>query len=260
MHLGDAELGAALDAAGGGATGTAARAHAAACDPCADALRAARTMDQQVGEILALLDHPTPTADRHRPALVVERGGRVRSRSETIKSSARRGAAILVVGAAVAAAAVPHSPVRQFLSRIVASPVHHALPTPVPNTPAAPAALPSVAPRGVAITSSDHIDLVFQNPQVSGELRIHPTLGTHVSVTASADGPTYTVGSATIVVDTHDVPGVAYDIDLPPAARVRSVTIRVGDRTVFSRRGTAVQTVGAVQGDGSYLVKLGTRD
>jgi hypothetical protein len=286
MHLSDADLGAALDPAGGGATGTAARAHATACDPCADALRAARTMDRQVAEMLALLDHPAPIADRQSlkqriaqsdrarqgqargsaltlepssrrsPTLVVEHGARERARADSVKVAARRSAVILVLGAAVAAAAVPRSPVRAFLSRIVASPVRHA-PPPAPVTPSAPTAQPPATPRGVAITSADYVDLVFQNPQTSGELRIHPTLGTHVSVTASADGPTYTVGSASILVESHDVPDVVYDIDLPPAARVRSVTIRVGDQIVFSRRGTAVQTAGSIQADGGYVVRLG---
>jgi hypothetical protein len=235
--------------------------------------------------MLALLDHPAPMADRqslekrvaqsvrprhaqedsaltvgaadHRlPTLVVERGGRVRSRADTVKVAARRSVVILVLAAAAAAAAAPHSPVRQFLTRIVAKPVRQAPASAVVTPPAPPVATP-VTPRGVAITSAEHVDLVFQNPQTTGELRIHPTLGTHVSVTASTDGPTYTVGSATIIVDSHDVPNVAYDIDLPPTTRVHSVTIRVGDQIVFARRGTAVQTAGSVQADGSYLVGLG---
>lgn len=288
MHLSDADLGAALDPAGGGATGTTARAHAATCDVCADVLLAARATDQQVGAMLALLDHPAPMANRqslekrmaqtvrarrapddgaltagpadHRsPTLVVERGARVRSPADTVKVAARRSVVLLVLAAAAAAAAAPHSPVRQFLTRIVAKPARHAS-APAVVAPPAPPVATAAAPRGVAITSAERVDLVFQNPQTSGELRIHPTLGTHVSVTASTDGPTYTVGSATIIVDSHDVPNVAYDIDLPPTTRVHSVTIRVGDQIVFARRGTAVQTAGSVQADGSYLVKLGIRD
>jgi hypothetical protein len=295
MHLSDADLGAALDPAGGGPTGIAARTHAATCEVCADALRAVRGVDQEVEEVLALLDHPAPVVDlrsleqrmahgedarltqqdemppahqpagRRSPGLIVERGtgggrpeeSRARLRTHTMSVAARRSAIILALSAAAAAAAAPHSPVRQFLTRIVTRPVAHTAPAAAPVTPVAPpVARAAATPRGVAITSADRVDLVFENPQTSGQLRIHPTLGTHVSVTASADGPTYTVGSASIGVDSHDVPDVVYDVDLPPPARVRTVTIRVGDRVVFTRRGTIVRTDGALQSDGSYIVGL----
>ena len=209
------------------------------------AIETAQTADREVGDLLRLLDHPTPSIDvafLETRTLAFDRGhvtdgtvertsdargrrqlGRrrttpasgsdaARSQRSTLTVSIRRSAVILALSAAAAAAAAPRSPVREFFARLTSRP--H---TPV-DRPVTPAAVTSAAsltaaasPRGVAITAAGRADLVFRSPETAGVVRILPASGSQVSVTASADGPTYTVGNGTITVDAHGTPGLTYD-------------------------------------------------
>jgi hypothetical protein len=166
---------------------------------------------------------------------------------------------ILALSAAVAAAAAaPHSPVRLLLARATAHPaVTRAAPPGPVAAPTVTATPTPAAPRGVAISSPDHVDLIFRGQAQSGLLRIRSDGAADVSVTASTDGPTYTVGSATIVIDPHGTPAVTYDVELPPPTRLARVSVRVGDRIVFARHGSTVLADRPPQADGSYLVELG---
>jgi len=121
----------------------------------------------------------------------------------------------------------------------------------------APIAPAPVNPRGVAIVPAGRVDLVFETEQPIGELHIRSALGTRVAVTASGDGPTYTVGRGTIVIDTRATPGVMYDIELPPPSQLPEVAVHIGSRTVFARHGATVVTQGQLQTDGSYVVAFG---
>jgi hypothetical protein len=294
MHLSDADLGAALDRADGSARHTAAHAHAATCSTCHGAIRKAQATDREVGDLLRLLDHPTPALDFasvrraagpaalaisqerqsadetaveprtglrlvSRGSSAVERG--IAFRSGTIMVAVRRGAIILgLSAAAVAAAALPPS-VRHFVARLAGAPV-------AKTSASAPAVQPSVTvptaivpvapvvPQGVAIMPAGPIDLVFRTSQAGGVLRIRPSSGPRVSVTASTDGPTYAVGRGSIIIDPPATPGVTYDIDLPSPTQAPDVTIRIGPRVVFARHGAVVVTQSAVAPDGSYVVAL----
>src|SRR6185437_12521690 len=62
-HLTDAELGAVLDAAGGGTRGDVARAHAAVCAVCRSAIVEAQEAEREVAAMLRHLDHPAPPLD-----------------------------------------------------------------------------------------------------------------------------------------------------------------------------------------------------
>lgn len=281
MHLSDTDLGAALDPAGGGVAGSAARAHAATCGACSTALREARVADDEVAELLELLDHRSPTVDyralewrvveveqarqaertEEYPALSpgtrrlvsAPRGGSGR----TVSLAARRGIMMLALSAAAAAAAVaPHSPVRALVAR-VATRSRAAAPAPRPVVlPETPSATAPVTPRGVAIASAQHVDLVFRAPSPGGAVHIRETKAASVSVMASAAGPVYTVGAGAILVDPRGTPGVTYDVELPPPDQVRSVSIRIGSRVVFARRGPVVRSDSRPAPDGSYLIPL----
>jgi hypothetical protein len=289
MHLNDADLAAALDPSGGGAGGHSARAHAATCEACTTAIETAQAADREVGDLLRLLDHPVPSLDAtflDAPTISIDRTpvaagatgragiGRAlklgtarrpapsasvpdveRRGVSTWAVAARRGAVILALSAAAAAAAAPRSPVRQFIARIVARPRQSA---PVVVPPTVVTANPPVlaSPRGVAIAGSEKVELVFQTPEPSSVVRIRPTTGTQVSVTASTDGPTYTVGSGAIVVDSHATRGVTYDVELPPANTLPRVSIRVGTRVIFARAGNSVHVEAEPQAGGVYVVPL----
>ncbi|HEY2592405.1 MAG TPA: hypothetical protein VGK33_00740 [Chloroflexota bacterium] len=179
------------------------------------------------------------------------------SQRSTLTVAVRRGAVILALSAAVAAAAAPRSPVRQFIARLTSRP-HTSVDRPV--TPAAltsgPPATAAASPRGVAINPSGRADLVFRSPEPAGVVRILPASGSQVSVTASADGPTYTVGNGTITVDSHGTPGVTYDVELPSVATLPHLSIRVGNRVIFARDENGVHTEGQPRADGTYALSL----
>ncbi len=290
MHLSDADLAAALDPSGGGTSGHAARAHAAGCETCMSAIETAQTADREVGDLLRLLDHPAPSIDvtfLETRTLAFDRGdvtdgaieratdargrrqlgrrqatpasgpGAARPQRSTLTVAVRRSAVILALSAAAAAAAAPRSPVRQFIARLTSRP-HTSVDRPVTPAPVT-SALPATAaasPRGVAITPTGRADLVFRSPEPAGVVRILPASGSQMAVTASADGPTYTVGSGTITVDAHGTAGVTYDVELPAVATLPHLSIRVGNRVIFTRDENGVHTEGQPRADGTYVLPL----
>jgi hypothetical protein len=265
MHLTDADLGAALDPANAGARGTTADAHAGTCADCQSAIRQARGADREVADLLHVLDHATPTLDFasiQRRAGAHDRSRRPKLRtssSATATKAAVRRAAIILGLSAAAAAALP--PVRQFVAHVVrARQAAQPVPAPVVQSTVPSVASVPVAPRGVAIVPDEgRVDLIFRTAQPGGVLRIRPAAGMHVAVTANADGSTYTVGHGTIVVDARTT-GVTYDIELPTPADLPDVSIRIGGRVVFVRRGAIVRTSGAVEADGSYRVPMSAEE
>jgi hypothetical protein len=291
MHLNDMDLAAALDPSGGGASGHDARAHASTCEACMSAIETAQSADREVGDLLRLLDHPAPALDvsfleartididrahvsggaveraafgRGRRQLIAPRGAAAsgpdaaQSRRSTLAIAVRRSAVILALSAAAAAAAAPRSPVRQFITRIMSHPrtSEPASVAPAVATSARPATVPA-SPRGVAIPGDGRVDLVFRSPEASSVVRILPAVASQVSVTASADGPTYIVGNGTITVDAHGTPGVTYDVQLPSAATLPHVSIRVGSRVIFARDDNGVHTDGRPEVGGTYVLPLG---
>jgi hypothetical protein len=261
MHLTDADLGAALDPAKGGARGISADAHADTCADCRSAIRQARAADRDVADLLQLLDHPTPALDfasiPHRAGALEPAARRAGQSASAVRTAVRRGAIILGLSAAAAAASPP---VRQFIAhRLLARHAARSSHAPIMQSAAPPVATRPTAPRGVAIVPDGRVDLIFRAVQPGGVLRIHPAAGPRVAVTASADGSTYMVGRGTIVVDSRGT-GVTYDIALPAPADLPDVSIRIGDRVVFSRHGAIVHGRGVLGHDGSYRVPMSADD
>ena len=254
MHLTDADIGTALDPANDGARGVFAHAHAETCADCRRAIRQARAADREVTDLLHLLDHATPAPDfasLQRRAGALDPAGRRARQPAHVWTVVRRSVVILGLSAA-AAAALP--PMRQFIvhsfgARRVAQPA----PAPGVRATTPPVAQATIAPRGVAIVPDGRVDLIFRSAQPGGVLHIRTVAGPRVAVTASADSVRYIVGRGRIVVDTRAT-GVTYDIALPAPPDLLDVSIRIGDREVFSRHGAIVQTRGALEADGSYRI------
>jgi hypothetical protein len=287
MHLSDAELGAALEAAGGGAAGAAARLHAAACAECGQAVQDLWAIDRNVADVLCLLDHSHPPvqfstieARAAQPRMVSQetrrpdRGaalpgdGRARRRVGAPARAARShapgirwGVILLVAASAAAVAAVPRSPVRRLVATWVGS--HHQSGATVPAAPSAPGATApeTGAPRGIAIIARDRVVLTFRLHQAGGEIRVTTApspdpSGARVSVAASGDGATYTVSRDTITIDNGTGSSLDYDVGLPPPSQLPGVSIRVADRVVFARSGASIETTGTAQARASYVISL----
>ena len=288
VHLTDTDLGAVLDPASGGAVRDAARAHAAGCLECDHAIHNAKASDAEVADLLHLLDHPAPSPDFaavQRLAAHLDRGwegggrrattlepGRApsdgrwtrQSRRSTISVALRRSAIILGLSAAAAAAAVPTSPLRQFLARLAGGhrpPNAVTGPSPANASPStAPTSVVPVAPRGVSMlppSPAGQVEVVFETGgPSSGVIHLRPMDGSSVAVRADGDGPVYTVGRGVITVDARGAPGVSYDVDLPAATAVADVSIRIGARVVFARHHATVSTQIPRQSDGTFLIPL----
>jgi hypothetical protein len=144
-----------------------AEAHLGACPPCAAELRALRGVNERAASILARGDLPAPVAQ----AQMALRARRMRASRFTETRRAMLRAAVLVLGlAGVAAAAVPGSPVRQWISDTLPgkqAPERAAL---RPAPPPAPAPAPvEAAPSGVRIAVEDgavHVVLTRAAPGV----------------------------------------------------------------------------------------------
>jgi hypothetical protein len=283
MHLTDAAIGAALDPSGAPA-GTAARAHAANCANCGDAVASARAADREVADMLRALDHPPPAVDfaaiEQRAAQTVTSpseapriGGGLDARSGqrgrpdagagrgALGVVVRRGIFFLVAASVAAAAVAPRSPVRHLVTAWLTIPRETQ-----PNFPAGPPAVTATpprtaTPRGIAIIAQHFAVVTFRLPQAHGEIQVVTTAaqdprGPRVSVLASADGVTYMVAPDTISIDNRAVASLDYDVELPPLTQLRVVSIRVGGRVVFARNGATIETTGTKQSGGTYVIPL----
>jgi len=77
-----------------------------------------------------------------------------------------------------------------------------------------------------------------------------------VAVTATGDGPVYSVAAGRLVIDNRSVSGLAYDIELPPATARADLSIRVGNRLVFARQGATVTAESAAGDNGAYVIPM----
>jgi hypothetical protein len=284
MHLTDAAIGAAVDPGGGGASGATARAHAASCVDCGNAVELARTADRDVADMLRALDHPLPALDFSviqmraaqpdagaAPRLmggVMDRDDRrvwpgARVARGSVSTVVRRGAILLLAASAAAAAVAPRSPVHHLMTAWLT--VHREAPSIASaSLPPASAAPPrATTPRGIAIIAQRYAVVSFRLPQARGEIRVATgsapdPRGARVSVLASADGVTYTVSPDTISIDNHAVPSLDYHVELPPLSQLRVVSIRVGGRVVFARNGVTIETTGIKLQAGTYVIPLST--
>ncbi len=143
-HLGEGTLQALLDGELAPPERTAADQHLGTCPACAAALRELRTVNERAAGLLARADVPAPVAQ----AQMSLRARRVRASRFTGARQALLRAAVLVLGlAGVAAAAVPGSPVREWIAtNVLPHPKPAAAPALHPAAPAPPAAPVAAAP------------------------------------------------------------------------------------------------------------------
>ncbi|HYH79659.1 MAG TPA: zf-HC2 domain-containing protein [Longimicrobium sp.] len=148
-HLGEGTLQALLDGELAPPDRAAAEAHLGACPACAAELREMRTVNERAAGLLARTDVPAPVAQ----AQMAMRARRMRPARFGGMRQALLRAAVLVMGVAgVAAAAVPGSPVREWIAEtILPRPKQAAAPTLRPAPAPAPAPAPEAAPAGVSI-------------------------------------------------------------------------------------------------------------
>jgi hypothetical protein len=288
MHFTDYEVALALDT---DAWPKELHEHAEQCAQCRAAVEDARERHVRVAATLTLLDHPLPSVsfaaiearargrtaaldtepmlDRPMPVLLPREPVGVRSSrptthyQRTTTIAWRRGLVGFLLTAGAAAAAVSTPAVRQVIAshigaRAAQHPAHPVTgsPSTAPTTP-----LPSL-PRGVAITPrSGRAVVVWRAAQTSGVARVTvvpPAHASHgrVSVLANGDGVIYRISGDTIFVDNRATPLVTFDVAVPPASELTTVTLVVVDHAVFSRHGATLDTRAPRSPDGTYTIDL----
>ena len=212
-----------------------ARAHIVGCEDCAQRLRALSREEAKMENLLRLLDHEPP---RIGVDAVIRRA---RARPRRAPSLLAAGIAILFVVAG--AAAMPGSPVRQWLARL-RSEGH----TSVPQQPAPePEGRNSTFAPGISLTPDGAFDLVFEAPQADGSIRITLSPGAELAVRPIGGAVGYSVRPEGVWVQNAGS-RTSYEVVLPrDAPRVR---IRVADVEIFAKDGATIRTV-APQGAGS---------
>lgn len=210
------------------------RAHLAECDACSRRLAAARRQDQEIEALLSLLDHPVPALAAEK---VMHRAGRRWQRPY----AAAAGIALLV--AAGAASALPGSPLRTWLGRVLGA----------SQEPSAPSLEEQRLPGGVSVVPAGEFDLVWEAIQETGAMTISLTDGPELAVRVSGGEPGFSVGPQEIRVE--NAGSIAdYEILLPRAAA--HVQIRVGGSVVFTKQNGSIETM-AIQDDaGNYVLEF----
>lgn len=266
-HLTDRTLAAALDAEGGAAVGDAARVHTAQCDACGALLNTARSDADAIGSLLQRLDHPAPQISAQQLAAlaairrVANRPSSIswmqRSRSPYIHPRLRWGIGVGLFGvAAVAAALVPRSPMYEMVTHMLghAPAATHSAAGPSSTRVLAPKP-DNAASRGVVINPTGPTDIVFRSVQHAGVIRLAHSATGQVSVEASGDGPSYSVGSNTITIENSADDSASYDVEIPAPSDGVDVRVHLGDRLLYEQLGKRVITHMSRRPDGQIVLR-----
>ncbi len=214
------------------------RNHLAGCPRCASAFEAARREDEQIADLLSSLDHTIP----HLDPLSLTR----RARRRVLKPRlAAAGIALLIV--AGAASAMPGSPLRPWLSRVVGW---------IAGTETTPREAGQVdssqqPPAGVSVFPGEKFELVFEAIQETGVIRISLADQAEVAVRSDDEGVSYSVDPQGVRVSNAGL-GANYEVVIPNDAK--SVVIRVRETILFAKENGAIVTAADRAADGSYVV------
>jgi hypothetical protein len=248
VHLRDHDI----EALAGGelppASEEAARRHVLECADCSRQLARWHEDEEHTRRLLERIDHPAP------PVSVDALIARARQRRPRWRVPIAAGiAAALIAGAA--AAAVPGSPVRRYVERVLTA-MH-------PGAPRGTAGEVRVPERnvasGIAFVPTQSVEVTFREVQGVGAIRItlgdSPTLRvTHAEGTAG-----YALTDSGIVVDNAHS-SASYQITIPRGAAL--VRVRAGNRVVFAKEGSRIRAAVTPDSSGAYVIafaRLGGR-
>ncbi len=239
MHPSDSELQGLADGELAPGDGLRLRLHLEACDACARRLRSVELADRRIAEWLTSLDHPVPGVD---PTMLMAPARPPATRGLLLAASL---AALLAAGAA--AAVIPGSPLRHLAERAIAAWRGDEPPrVQLPDT-----TNPPPPQSGVAFVPGPELEIAFRRSQAEGTIRISLTDGPEVRVRQLGGTAAYAVDSAELTVDNADAVR-SYEILLP--RRLHRARVRVGDRVVFEKEGSAISCRGFVDGQGVHVV------
>jgi len=256
-HLSEGTLQALLDRELPPGERSAAEAHLTACGECAAAARELRSLRERASALLVSGDVPAPMAQAQM-SLRARRARRGQWGGEARRALLR--AAVLVLAfAGVAAAAVPGSPVREWIERTVLPARKAALPpthgrAPVP--PAREAAAPG-APTGVSIRpDAGVVRVVLSGASPRLQVIVRAVDGDHAGVLArgrARSGARFRTGAGRIEV-VGAGPG-EIEVEIPRTAR--AATVEVNGRVRVAKDGDSLRVLApAGEPGGSPAVRV----
>jgi hypothetical protein len=209
---------------------------------CADCRQLVATLDG--GRTLAaeLLDHLDGSVPARRVAGVLTRPRASTSPRSLLVAAVVALCVVTAAGATVRAGLVQRA--MHWLLGPAPQIESHYPPTPPPAAPQAGAS------TGIAFLPAGAVEIVFEEWPQKGEIEIALRQVSEVSVTASLPSA-YSVRAGRVIVANRGL-AASYRIILPLGMSV--ATIRVGNRVVFSQRGTSLKTRATRTGPDSYLL------
>jgi hypothetical protein len=222
------------------------REHVETCPACAARVDSATNLDATTSDLLQLLDGPAPNISARS---VIARAQRRRRLSQL------RAAAMVAAfgGAAVTAAALPASPFRGPILRMLETIVPTRKGT-AATTAVVRSTLPLASQRGgIAVTPLKRLDVVFTHTQASGMLHLTIVDTPTATLSSVEASPSYEVGEDRITVSNARASG-SYDLVIPRA--LRHVSVRIGTAVVFRRDGDTVTALVPSDAGGSYIISL----
>jgi hypothetical protein len=238
VHLTDLDLHALLDGEQLEIHAAQIRGHLGDCPACARKHSDLEREREETAALLASLDHIVPRPD------VETVVARARRRKWYGRRALAAGLALLVV-AVGAAAALPHSPVRQWLGRVLVGGRRHAVVGRDTNSAG------QSGRNGIALHPGPSIEVVFRERQSAGSIRILLGAGSEAVVQTVGGAVRYAVGPSRVVVDNAHA-SASYEVLIPRS--VLRARVRVGDRVVFTKVQAAISSDVPADSAGRYVI------
>jgi hypothetical protein len=224
--------------------------HLAICADCAHKFRAAQAAERIAGQQLAILDHSMPLVSP-RDAMVPLKAAHGRHLKQV---AAGITLTFLAFGAA---AAVPASPIHKMLVRAAATLRPSRAEVGARPSPQGKVGHRADSNSGVLFVPDSTLEIVFRQVQAGGSIRVTFVNEALVSLNSLGGSSAFDLGQRQIIAN-NVAPSGNYSISIPNT--LKSVRIRIGADTVFTRVGTDVRTVGKNEGHGSFVVAMSPRE
>ncbi len=190
------------------------RLHVEVCSGCASRRDAIAREEADRALLLRTLDFPVPPIS----AAIIRT--RAQARRRLIRAAASIGVLTTLVSAA---AAMPGSPVRTWLEKVLA-------PAPSQPAPAAPGPAEGPAADGVEVAAEGALVIELRHPQAAGQFQIAATDRATATARAIGGDVGYRVGPGRVTLDNR-TPAARYEITIPRT--LANVTVLVGGRILW---------------------------
>ena len=202
-----------------------------------------QSSDEELSALFRSIDHPAPALRAERVMAL--------SRARRVRRSTFLAAATVLLAASVATAAVPGSPVRALIDRVLAP---RAARVRAGAPPRAQAADDAVA-RGIAFVPEHGARVAFASAQPMGSLRVRLTSGASLRITqTSADRDAQFALTPDGVSVSNAGSTASYEILIP--ASIAEAHIHIGGKSVYSKTGAELSCDGTLDPERSCLISM----